>query len=248
MERKHLQLSITILLILLSVSTMLMIYLSNMEAVAFDAELYQEKFDEFGIHSKFNDSVDLSYESGFLIDYLQQGIGADNLGEIDSDFYNNREKTHLVEVRDLFGVFHTFLNVAVVVSILVMFMLLITVKRYTISMKKEYHAEYFKRLLSKLMIWTGGLVDGVAVLFGIMVLFFSGAFYKFHEIFFKTDTWMLDPGVDNLIRMFPEQFFFDMFVRIVVMSVLFGTVMLVVGFVIRLGKPEFMRKKNIKQS
>lgn len=246
MERRHLKLSLNIILVILCLSTAFMIYLSNMEAVAFDAGLYSDKFSEYGIYSRFNSSVDIDGEAEFLIGYLQEGSGADGSGEIDSDLYNAKEKTHLVEVKDLFAVFHTLLNIAVALSVLAMFLLLVFVKKYLVQMKPEYHQEYLKQTLSRILILTGYIVDGIAALFGLMVAFFSGAFYYFHILFFRTDTWMLDPRVDNLIRMFPEQFFFDLFLRIVLMSVLFGTVMIAIGFLIRLGKPGHAKKEDKK--
>jgi integral membrane protein (TIGR01906 family) len=145
-------------------------------------------------------------------------------------------------VRDLYKAIFTILNIAVVLSMIFMFLLLIAVKRTTLAMTEKEGIEYFKKLISSMLIWIGACVDFIAVLFAIVVVTFSSSFITFHELLFKTDTWMLDPATDNLIRMFPEQFFYDIFVRIVLMSVVFATILLVVGYVMRLGKPKMLRK------
>ncbi len=237
MERDALRKSITVLIIILSVSTALMIYLSNIQATAFDKELYSEKFVEYDVYAGFKIGTNLTAHASELIDYLKSGEG-----EIESSFYNQKEKTHLVEVRQLFRAVSVLLNVAVLLSVVSMFFLLVAVKRYAAGMKREYLPAHLKKTLSRILIITGATVDGVAVLFMLMAAFFSTAFYWFHQIFFRTDTWMLDPATDNLIRMFPEPFFFDLFIRILLASVIFATVMLVIGFLIRLGKPRWIKR------
>jgi len=239
MGRENLKKAIAFLVVLLAISTASMIYLSSIEDVAFDHDLYLDKFDEYEVQLHFYPYTNLTNESKVLIDYLENGAG-----EIDSNFYNEKEKIHLVEVRGLFWWVRVLLNASVVLSIISMFLLLFFVRRYTAKMKPQFHREYFKKVLSRLLVLTGWIVDGTAVVCGLMMLGFSWSFVWFHKILFRTNTWMLNPRVDNLIKMFPQEFFFDMFVRIVVMSVLTATVMLVVGYLIRLGKPKFMEKKK----
>jgi integral membrane protein (TIGR01906 family) len=237
MERAALNRIITVLLVLLSVSTAVMIYLSNLHSVAFDKDLYESKYIEYDIHKRFDKDTDLSKETAILLNYLEFG---DN--DINSDFFNEKEIIHLAEVRQLFRLSKTALNTAVIISIISLFLLLIAVKHYTVRMKQRFHSEYFKRIISKLLILTGAIADGMAILFAVMAFTFSSTFIRFHELFFRTDTWMLDPATDNLIRMFPESFFYDLFIRIVLMSVVFATILLVIGFIIKLGRPDFMKR------
>ena len=103
---------------------------------------------------------------------------------------------------------------------------------------------FFKRLIVWMLIGIGAAVDGIAALFALVALTFSSSFIRFHEIFFRTDTWLLNPATDNLIRMFPEAFFFDIFVRIVLTSVVFATILLIAGFLIKLGKPRMIREQK----
>lgn len=65
---------------------------------------------------------------------------------------------------------------------------------------------------------TGESAIGVLVallLFSIIVaLNFHAAWFKFHEIFFSNDLWLMDPEKDLMIQMLPEPFFFGMVKRI----------------------------------
>jgi integral membrane protein (TIGR01906 family) len=236
METKRLNAIITILIIILSASTAAMIYLSNINAVAFDQELYEKEYLKYDIRERFDPGVDLSNETAFLLSYLESGSG-----EIQTDFFNQREKTHLIEVRALFGQLAMLLDIAVAISVIALVLLVYMIRHVYIELSDKDAREHYKKTLSRFLIWTGGIVDGIAVLFAAMATMFSGAFIQFHLLFFKTDTWMLNPATDNLIRMYPEAFFFDLFVRIVLMSVMFATVMLAAGFLIKLGKPKFMK-------
>ena len=45
-------------------------------------------------------------------------------------------------------------------------------------------------------------------------------FLKFHEISFNNNLWLLNPETDNLIKLFPLEFFYDFVLKIVLYSVI----------------------------
>lgn len=68
-----------------------------------------------------------------------------------------------------------------------------------------------------------GYLQGNYVLLGLIAalgiyaaLDFNSFWTGFHKIFFTNDLWLLDPRTDILIQMVPEQFFFDLVMRIVI--------------------------------
>jgi integral membrane protein (TIGR01906 family) len=69
----------------------------------------------------------------------------------------------------------------------------------------------------------GGYLQGNYILLGLIAVLgiyaaldFNSFWTGFHKIFFTNDLWLLDPRTDILIQMVPEQFFFDLVMRIVV--------------------------------
>lgn len=54
-----------------------------------------------------------------------------------------------------------------------------------------------------------------------MALSFDTAFVRFHEIFFWNDLWLLDPATDLMIRMLPQDLFVRLFVRILMLFLIF---------------------------
>ncbi|HEY7064442.1 MAG TPA: TIGR01906 family membrane protein [Chloroflexota bacterium] len=59
----------------------------------------------------------------------------------------------------------------------------------------------------------------IGVLGALAATDFSDLFVQFHLLSFSNDLWLLDPRTDNLIRLFPQEFFLDAAMRIVVFTV-----------------------------
>ena len=62
---------------------------------------------------------------------------------------------------------------------------------------------------------------------------FSSFWTKFHHIFFTNDLWLLDYDTDRMIRICPEQLFFDIVVRFALIG--FGVVLalLIISIIIK---------------
>jgi integral membrane protein (TIGR01906 family) len=78
----------------------------------------------------------------------------------------------------------------------------------------------------------GGAGLTLALILGLGALAltdFSGVFVQFHLLSFSNDLWILDPRTDNLIRLFPQEFFLDATLRIAALTVLQALVLGVAG-------------------
>jgi len=131
-----------------------------------------------------------------------------------SRFYNDKELAHMVDFRNLMGLGNRVRSLLLLASLL----LLTGLKRFSGT------EAFWRGVLASAL---GAL--GFAALLGILALNdFSGAFYKFHEIFFTNELWLLDPATDRLIQMLPESFFFAITARILVAG---GLTILLMGAV-----------------
>ena len=82
--------------------------------------------------------------------------------------------------------------------------------------------------------WGGGLTLAISAVIGALSLFgFQRLFLFFNLVSFDNDLWILDPRRDYLIMMFPQGFFFDATVIIVVLTLGQALLMLIIPRIIR---------------
>ena len=144
------------------------------------------------------------------------------------EFFNEREKAHMVDVKNLFIGGLWIRRIAILLFALAVVAMIKT--------KADW-----KRLLPKSFLIGLGAFAGVTAGVGLLFLSdFNKYFLMFHEVFFDNDLWLLDPRTDLLIRMLPEGFFLDMVVRIGIIFLL----LLLVGVVISIVSLYTQRNKN----
>jgi len=138
------------------------------------------------------------------------------------EFFNDREKAHMIDVQELF-VGGLWLRRGAVLVFAAAIMVIVRTR-----------ADW-KRLLPKSFLIAMGTFIGITAFAGVLFLSdFNRYFTLFHELFFDNDLWLLDPRTDLLIRMLPEGFFLDMVVRIGVIFLLLMVIVAVgsVGIII----------------
>ena len=82
------------------------------------------------------------------------------------------------------------------------------------------HRGQFVPGLAQRGLWAGCLTLGLVVTVGLFALTgFDSLFLKFHQLSFANDFWLLDPRTDYLLLMFPQGFWFDVTMRVVVLVV-----------------------------
>ncbi len=111
------------------------------------------------------------------------------------DLFNARELQHMKDVKDLVG----FGNLMQRLS------LIVVAGSIGLLWSKKRRPMVFKLVLAGCLA-TLGLIF---VIGGVALINFDWFFLVFHLISFTNTLWILDPARDNLIRMFPEGFFFD---------------------------------------
>ena len=149
---------------------------------------------------------DLKSTTDILLDYLRdRNLTLDTQVKVNGNIrevFNQREKAHMVDVRDLYLDAMIVRNISFVVFACTLFLLIY---------KKQMSVFYisYKKALSIFAIFF--LVIGLFCLID-----FNSFWTNFHYVFFPdNDLWLLDPRKDILIMMVPSKFFFDLCVTIV---------------------------------
>jgi len=94
-------------------------------------------------------------------------------------------------------------TILIVVSVFLLIVLYMLTKKDMVRWLLKAHL-----LLLAFLAVVGG------ILFWLINQDFTPYWNYFHYIFFDNDLWLLDPQVDILIQIVPEQFFFDIVTRI----------------------------------
>lgn len=174
-----------------------------------DEEWFAKQYTRFGTAEAIgmtDEDVNASINS--MIDYMEGRKDSIQLPVTfegnDVEMFNEREIAHMVDVRNLYQGVKTVALVAGIVCVVGL-----------------VHASVIMRKDALLALSRGYLIGmGVFVLvvlcFGIWVLADFTAFWTaFHHMFFTNDLWLLDPRVDRMILICPEQLFFGIVVRFI---------------------------------
>ncbi|MBQ1406759.1 MAG: TIGR01906 family membrane protein, partial [Eubacterium sp.] len=149
------------------------------------------------------------------------------LDGVQQEFFNDREKAHMADVRNLFVGAIKLRRIAIGIVIAGILLLLILKRKQAV------------RILARGYKWACGITAVLALILTCLISTdFNYVFIKFHHIFFDNDLWLLDPYKDDMINMLPEGFFFDTVVRIGITFIIPALVLLVIAAVISRNKKE----------
>ena len=199
----------------------LLIFLSVARFASLDDGFYKEKLSEYNVKQ---DAFNLHQK---IIDFVK---GKSN--SIPSEL-NEREKQHLFDVRGI-------LNIATILLYLfiALFALLLISSAFILKVNN-----YIINFTGKIMV-LGGLLTIIlaATLLFLIKSDFSSTFESFHRLLFERETYTFDPATNMLVRLYPEQLFQDLGLRISKGVLVSSAIFIVLGaFLLFKSKP---RKNN----
>ena len=222
--------------IILGFSVIAALLITSFEIAMYaDFDVYRQEYEKYDVLSDLDMTMDdVMYVTHEMMDYLR-GEG-DTLSVMttvegqEQDFFNEQDRFHMGEVRDLFiGGLNIRLGACAAAVLCILFLVITRA-----DIKKIIPGSY----------WIALGVTGAAVLMiGIAaVVDFNAVFVQFHHIFFDNDLWIFDPAADYMIRMLPEGLFYDMVMRIGAIFVVSLVVLLVLSFIPKIA---YRRKKLV---
>ena len=191
---------------LAALSIILVLLITSFELVVYRGDSYfQKKYEKYqvleDVPMEMEDLLELSEE---MMDYLR-GDREDltivtTIDGEEREFFNQKEKDHMADVRDLFlgGIVIRRVAVAVILGIIaLLFFMGKNPSKTLLVLSKAY------------MITVAILAAALGAVAIGMLIDFTRIFTIFHEIFFTNDLWLLNPKTDLLINVLPEGFFVD---------------------------------------
>lgn len=211
--------------IVLSFSIIAILLITSFEIAMYsDFSVYEKEYEKYDVLSDLDMMMeDVMHVTREMMAYLRGD--RDTLSVVttvegtEQDFFNEQDRFHMGEVRDLFIGGLNIRTGAAAVALICLVFLVVSKARLRKILARSYQ------------IALG--ITGAAVLFiGIAaVVDFNAVFVQFHHIFFDNDLWLFDPAEDYMIRMLPEGLFADMVLRIGILFVA-GLVVLLIASIV----------------
>ncbi|HEY3315312.1 MAG TPA: TIGR01906 family membrane protein [Bacillota bacterium] len=203
-----------------SLSLTLVVLLTALQLVAFNPGFYRAEYRKYDRPAAIGMSEpDLMKATGVLLDYAR-GKRPDMKVEATVNgqrrlVFDERETEHMVDVRVLFmkGFALRWWALALAATLALVLRLLAGGRGLAVLARS----------------FVGVTAGWLVVFAGLVVLFnlnFTGFWDQFHYVFFSNNLWQLDPDTSIMINMFPEEFFYDIAVRVVT---IFAGTLLVLG-------------------
>ncbi|XCP84326.1 TIGR01906 family membrane protein [Roseburia hominis] len=201
--------------VIASLMLIVIFLISSFEIGAYsDYGFYEKEYKKYGVADElYMEMPDIMEVTRYMMSYLRGGeetLSIETMVEGNhQDFFNEQDRFHMGEVRDLFigGLRLRWIAVAVLVIVIALFIRL--------------HGDW-RRILPVMYQRTLAVFLGITAVLGVLMWQnFNRCFVIFHKIFFDNDLWIFDPETDYMIRMLPEGFFYDMAVRIGVIFIAF---------------------------
>ncbi|MBI5393140.1 TIGR01906 family membrane protein [Candidatus Woesearchaeota archaeon] len=213
----------------------LFIILANYKNSIYNFPFYKYEYEKNGIYTKFDKAiVDNATINLFL--YLNN-----NQENITSQFFSERDKLHLIDVKHLIK-----LSKIVYAIVLILFLLSLFALFY-------FYKHKFKKSFAKILIIASLLyiIIFIAIAVNQTNETFQKKFIDIHYTLFDNDYWILDPEKDNLINLFPQQFWYDIVEKILKDTLLYAIFLLIIGvniFIYVYLKNKFFTAKNKSNS
>ena len=223
--------------IILAFSVIIILLISSFETAMYsDFGVYEREYEKYDVLDDLGMTMeDTMHVTREMMAYLR---GDRDVLSVETtvegrqqDFFNEQDRFHMAEVRDLFiGGLDLRLG-ACAAAVLCIIILIFQRADWRKIVPRSY--------------WIVLAVIGVllTVFSAAAVIDFNAVFVGFHHIFFDNDLWLFDPAEDYMIRMLPEGLFADMVVRI---GVLFAGGMIVLFILSML--PGILERKKIRKT
>ena len=206
----------SIIYIISAIILTLSIFLSTVLFTAMDASFYHDEhlkldtptYSELTI-AQLDEAMDLllRYIKGEVksLDCIMQ----DQFTKERFELFNKKEKTHMVDVKNLYQTVLYITTISVFVFVTLSIFLFISRKKVAFL----GFSFYFNRV-------SLGIAVVVGVILSIAFINFDFFWTNFHHLVFSNDLWLLDPFTDRLITIVHAEVFFDLVMKIALRFIL----------------------------
>ena len=234
---KDKKLFVLIVSVLMALIIPIIIYGFNFNSVAFDKDLYKKEFLKYNVYSNLKNH-DIENINNDILDYLSN-LNKNEL--IENDFFNGREKMHLLDVKKLINKIFIIYYLSVILFLLSFILLIISMN---FNFKKIIKNFLIILSIGSTLTLVGAILSNIS-----SNLNFDFVFTSFHETFFSLGTYTFNPEFEKIVILYPENLFFDFLIMVTTNTITSSIILLLlcITFLFILFKLDFRKffKKNI---
>ncbi len=203
-------------------------------------DFYYSQYEKNDVYETVAESNDMNItESRAYVKDVTENMFKFFKGKEDLKYFNEEEKSHMQDVKFVVSGIN-FIYYSSTIFFILIFLVL-----YFLSKKDKM--SFIEHLYKMILYGASASLIFLIVLFLWSVFSFDTLFFLMHLILFPQGNWMFPAG-SLLITLFPEQFFFDMALRIFVYAIFQSGVFFIVGYWLRkqvkLSKRAHMRQRK----
>ncbi len=217
--------------VLMALLIPLIIFLYNFNSAVFDRDYYKKEFSKYNVYENLKD-YDAEKINNDTLNYF---ISGKNNGLIENNFFNEREKMHLLDVKNL------------IQGILLMYYFSITLFFLFFFLIAILMGFNFKNIFKKFLI-ISLFGSSTAFLAGILLaissnLNFDFVFGVFHKTFFNAGTFIFNPEFERIVALYPQNLFLDFLIRIISNAIISSIILffLCLAFLFIFFSPKFFK-------
>lgn len=168
-----------------------------------------------------NTAYNLEITTEQLLNYTENLLSyIKNNTPLDNSWFTQKDILHMLDVRNLYTTSLNFTIILTELFLLTTFILLIFDNHYWYKVTKKFKGAFIVFIIFLISLSL------------IVTINFNYFWIKFHELIFTNDLWLLAPEESNLIKMFPENFFYSLVTKIIVIILLVFSILAVINFVL----------------
>lgn len=205
-----------------------LLFLLMADFAGFDSLFYKEEFLKYKVQQNVPTATSLHEK---VINFIK---GENN--ELPNEF-NEKEKQHLWDVRKAVRISTILLYI-----LITLFILLLIASVFILKVSNR-----IINFVGKVLAFGGFLtVVLAAALFFFISSDFSKTFELFHLLFFNKDSYVFDPAKEIIVKIYPEQLFMDLGVRISKGVFFTSAIVIIIGLLLIFKSKRIKRINNNK--
>lgn len=213
---KHKKHHDSIVIIILSIVLFIIIIFGSLNFMVFNKDFYFKEYSKNNVYDRLPETIEAENVTNNMLSYFH------NKDEL--RYFSDIEKSHMEDVKNLIRIMQfTYYSAA---------LLCVAIFIYAYKIFRDDQFRFIK-IISKATFYSAVIsITFLMILFLMTVFSFNFLFTVFHLIFFSQGNWMFSSD-SLLITLFPQQFFFDISLRIFVYAMFQSAIFFGIGYWMR---------------